>query len=453
MGWTSLKKVVEDTERMKRVLQEQGFSVEILSDARSEEMSQAIKTFFAVKDTNPNARLLLYYSGYGDFRRRNKNEVIGYLIPLDSPKAADSMAVRQNAISMEEVNTWSKESQARHVLFLFDACFSGLFEMPKGDLQMPAAVEDKLRGFARHSLTAGNDRERTPDNGMFSQSVEEALSGEADYDHDGYVTFNELGTYVENHVASSFQHPVKKNDPRNKGEFVFYLDPAKICVRPYIRAYHLPSNGVVGGQTLLKVELEGTKPAVRWEIDSQVLQGDSVQFVFPEARQYKITVTAQNQCGASVPFSRIIDVFPPHTAGVDPCKFNSPDILQVIPPKRLRVGKQLDFQAEVQGKDLEYLWDFGDGSFSTDMVPKHKYAKHGSYTLNLTARNRCGVTSLPTTIVVEKQRKIGPAIGAGVPSFRTETAWRCPLDLKRWGVPGVVAWLHWRISLCIGLPL
>ncbi|MEO1409701.1 MAG: PKD domain-containing protein [Bacteroidota bacterium] len=45
------------------------------------------------------------------------------------------------------------------------------------------------------------------------------------------------------------------------------------------------------------------------------------------------------------------------------------------------------------GQDLTYLWDFGDGNFSTDPNPDHQYAAEGSYTVCLTVADPQGCDS------------------------------------------------------------
>ena len=45
-----------------------------------------------------------------------------------------------------------------------------------------------------------------------------------------------------------------------------------------------------------------------------------------------------------------------------------------------------------------YLWNFGDGSFSTLANPSHTYSTYGSYNVKLIASNACGIDSITNTI-------------------------------------------------------
>lgn len=47
-----------------------------------------------------------------------------------------------------------------------------------------------------------------------------------------------------------------------------------------------------------------------------------------------------------------------------------------------------------------FVWDFGDGSQSTDQNPSHTYAAEGNYTVTLTGQNECGETSSTQGITV-----------------------------------------------------
>ncbi|MCB0570976.1 MAG: PKD domain-containing protein, partial [Phaeodactylibacter sp.] len=50
----------------------------------------------------------------------------------------------------------------------------------------------------------------------------------------------------------------------------------------------------------------------------------------------------------------------------------------------------------------EVLWQFGDGSSSTELSTSHTYASAGEYTVTLTATNDCGQASVSETIMAEQ---------------------------------------------------
>ncbi|MBK8554892.1 MAG: PKD domain-containing protein [Lewinellaceae bacterium] len=49
---------------------------------------------------------------------------------------------------------------------------------------------------------------------------------------------------------------------------------------------------------------------------------------------------------------------------------------------------------------VSYQWNFGDGSTSNEAEPTHTYSASGSYTVELTAINNCGASTLQQTIVI-----------------------------------------------------
>lgn len=64
-----------------------------------------------------------------------------------------------------------------------------------------------------------------------------------------------------------------------------------------------------------------------------------------------------------------------------------PPKLEIIPnPKEVLVGDTVEFLNYSSGKFDEIMWDFGDGSKSTEWQPKHIYNKFGIYQVVLTAK-------------------------------------------------------------------
>lgn len=55
------------------------------------------------------------------------------------------------------------------------------------------------------------------------------------------------------------------------------------------------------------------------------------------------------------------------------------------------------------GKIVSYLWDFGDGTTSTEANPTHVYGKEGTYTARLTVKDDKGKLNRGQTTVTVKR--------------------------------------------------
>jgi len=91
------------------------------------------------------------------------------------------------------------------------------------------------------------------------------------------------------------------------------------------------------------------------------------------------------------------------------------------------------------------LWDFGDGNTSTQANPTHTYSAPGTYTVNLTAFNSCGISQLRTKTISVPQIKVSLTVyleGAYDPGFTLMTTGLQQLSLMpTTGQPyGVAPW-------------
>ena len=66
-------------------------------------------------------------------------------------------------------------------------------------------------------------------------------------------------------------------------------------------------------------------------------------------------------------------------------------------------GQVVSFQDNSAPGAVAWLWDFGDGTFSTQPGPQHLYSQPGAYEVCLTVSNNCGSTESCSTVMVNCQ--------------------------------------------------
>ena len=228
-----------DAHRVRRFLiEEAGFDhVHVLTEefatkARVEELMDGI--FPRLVDGND--RFLFYWSGHGDQRALAGGGERGYLALADSRRGR-----WWRKIGMDDIEDWDETLRARQVLYLLDACFSGLAGVAAKSSLRDLTLE-QLAQPSRQLLTAGTAEEEAIagdrwGGSLFTTAVLDGLRGAADattaYEPDGVVSFSELVGYVRLRVADEkerarWQEAITPQ-PRalrvNQGEFFVALPP------------------------------------------------------------------------------------------------------------------------------------------------------------------------------------------------------------------------------------
>lgn len=219
-GWPKLEGAVNDAKLVADALSKQGYDVETLYDANSETLQNAFRQFFIVKGKEKDSRLLLWYAGHG---QTMNNE--GFIVPTDSPAKEDE-SFKLSAIHMRDFGSWVRLAEAKHVLAIFDSCFSGtVFFQERG---APPAISRAISHPVRSFITSGDADQPVLDNGMFRDLFIKAINGDenSDLNGDGYLTASELGYFISDrvtNVTNALQTPRygKLMDRNyNQGEFV-----------------------------------------------------------------------------------------------------------------------------------------------------------------------------------------------------------------------------------------
>ncbi|MCI0697823.1 caspase family protein [candidate division KSB1 bacterium] len=177
----------------------------------------------------PDDRLIVYFSGHGETISTANGEKHGYLIPVDGKK--DSL--NATCIPMSQISLYSDLIPARQVLFIIDACFSGIAGIVnKGiDKVTEKQIEKFIQSRGRQILTAGSADEPAQmgeqwnKHSVFTYHLLIGLTGEADYDKNKVISANELAMYVATNVSTDTdykQNPQLYNLGKTEGNFIFY---------------------------------------------------------------------------------------------------------------------------------------------------------------------------------------------------------------------------------------
>ena len=224
--WPDLPYAVNDAKEVAQRLKELGFEVKLVLNPDSRELKRAINEMTYGAGRKRNRAILFYYAGHGETETMADDTKMGYIIPKDCPLLEkDPIGFNTHAISMREIESVSLRIRSKHVLMLFDSCFSGaLFALIRA---VPNDITEKSALPVRQYITAGREDEQVPDKSMFKRCFLIGLKGGADLTGDGYITGSEMGMYLADNVVNYTrrrQHPQygKINNPDlDQGDFIF----------------------------------------------------------------------------------------------------------------------------------------------------------------------------------------------------------------------------------------
>lgn len=239
-----------DAREVARVLRElYGFDNVILLTGRDATRDRIVEALANLQDrsvVSPDDGVVIYFSGHGQTVPTASGEQ-GYLLPVDAAvNLADvhnAAPFRRSAIRMDDLRSDADAIQARHVLFLVDACYSGYLSSKALDERPPEMV-NALRYPARQVITAGTKGERAVEHhawghGAFTYKLLERLRIETEP-----VSATSLGSWLKKVVPREVaaRAPQYSLTPQAKylsgdGDFYFIrtgytLDPTKLPRAP-----------------------------------------------------------------------------------------------------------------------------------------------------------------------------------------------------------------------------
>ncbi|MDL2125008.1 MAG: caspase family protein [Deltaproteobacteria bacterium] len=193
------------------------------------EIKSAMGTFLA-REAGKGDMVCIYFAGHGspeiDPTGKADDNLEKFIVPYDAKK--DDLF--SSGLSMDAVSKILDERiESKRAVFFIDSCYSGkaggrTFSRPDvvaRNITVSETFLDQLSGEGRVVITASKPEELSFESdelkhGIFTYYLAEGLKGKADINEDGFVTVDELYSYVSKQVTREArqlgvgQHPVKK---------------------------------------------------------------------------------------------------------------------------------------------------------------------------------------------------------------------------------------------------
>ncbi|WP_454865949.1 caspase family protein [Pseudomonas umsongensis] len=288
-SWISLSNTKKEMDEVSDALRSNGFEVRRVIDPDGDELAKVIKSFLSNNGRDTDSRILLFYSGHGYYDKAT-NEA--YLVPVDAmkPSSVDTNFY-DKAYAIEDIKTAALRMPAKHGMFIFDNCFSGMVFKAGSDSFPPtnrgSNQTERWRYLQQNSRTpvlqfisAGGPDQLLPAVSVFVPAFVQALKGGGSRNNDGYVTGKEIGIFVSEQVTkiSRTQTPYSDVLGRVLGDMVFQvspigstLDESRVAIIPPVgKLASLPpessksSSSSIDSAVAPKIISNGTSSSDRW---------------------------------------------------------------------------------------------------------------------------------------------------------------------------------------------
>jgi len=233
---------VADAESLADVLQNKfGFNEDNITILKNQQATKqgildALNSLSNPDLVKDNDCVVIFYSGHGQTVQlpKNRGGEMGFLVPYNAKISfsgdPNPFEYDRYGIGMDELNRKATLIPAKHVIFLVDACYSGLC------LESSKAISTKIPGYLKkvatssviQMITAGGKGEVSTENsdlahGLFTSKLLDGMNNmTADENDDGVITGRELSNYLYSRVMeSSKSEQTPQFGITGEGDFIF----------------------------------------------------------------------------------------------------------------------------------------------------------------------------------------------------------------------------------------
>ncbi|MEM1093561.1 MAG: PKD domain-containing protein [Bacteroidota bacterium] len=221
-----------------------------------------------------------------------------------------------------------------------------------------------------------------------------------------YALSDNMGLFLELDAAPVFNSETMDGVDADQGleTNVYVLGGLRFqlgskCKAVMISSVSATTSAITAGEsvtfTAVTNDMDATDPTTyTWDFgDGNTGMGTTVTHTYTQPGTYTASFSATN-CGGTVTET----VAPAITVAEAPFI----ELISIAAnPMNPEMGQTVNFTSNFRGtQPVTCLWEFGDGSTSTDCNPSHTYAQPGTYTAKLTITNEAGSRSRELTITV-----------------------------------------------------
>ncbi len=187
-----------------------------------------------LSQTDHEDAVFVFYAGHA-ITEETAYGPLGYLVPYDGSFRPEEMYKNLSMTTLKE--DISKAVRAKHILYVIDACYSGLLLAKRGverqqetQFRQLEYLQSITREDVRQVLAAGGQGEEVLDGGRFGHSVFTGRFIELLQEAQSYITGKELGLTLPQRVFSDARDRGHKQTPQfghlfGEGDFVFIKKP------------------------------------------------------------------------------------------------------------------------------------------------------------------------------------------------------------------------------------
>ena len=155
----SLSGAVNDAAEFAKILQSEfkfpADQIHLLLDSEASQVAIRERLELVSQQAQKDDRIVFFFAGHGATRRTPNGEEIGHIAAVESGNSQ-----WYTFLSIDDITGYSRFIAAKHVLYIFDACFSGLALKRGGIIGTPSAdvkrwIKDCMTHRTRQVLTAG----------------------------------------------------------------------------------------------------------------------------------------------------------------------------------------------------------------------------------------------------------------------------------------------------------